>query len=120
MNKQRGVSLSGLLVTLFLLFFAAILGFKLFGPYMEYFTIQKIFKAVATNPENRDASPKDIRNAFDRYRIIENNVASITPDDVEVTKEGNQITLSAAYTVKVPLVANVSLFIEFAPTSAAK
>lgn len=119
MKKQKGVTISGLLAALFILFFVAILGFKLWNPYKDYFTIQKIFKAVASNPELREASPKDIRTAFDNYRIID-SVSAIATEDVEVTKDGNQITLSAAYVVKVPLVANVSLYIEFAPTSAAK
>ncbi len=39
---------------------------------------------------------------------------------LEINKDGNDLVLSASYSVKVPLVANVSLLIDFAPTSAAK
>ena len=41
-------------------------------------------------------------------------------DDIEVTKEGNDVVISANYTVKVPLFKNISLVFDFAPTSAAK
>jgi hypothetical protein len=119
MKKQTGVSLSGLLVILVMLFFAALLGFKLFTPYMEYFTIQKNFKAMAANPELKNAPRKDVLNAFERYRIID-NTSAITAEDIEITKDGNNIVISATYSVKVPLIANISLLLDFVPTSAAK
>lgn len=119
MKKQAGVSLSGMIFVLFVLFFVAILGFKLFTPYMEFFTIQKNFKAMAANPELKGASRKDIVNAFERYKIIDNTTA-ITSEDIEINKDGADIVISASYSVKVPLVANVSLLIDFAPSSAAK
>lgn len=119
MKKQTGVSLSGMIFVLFVLFFVALLGFKLFPPYMEFFTIQKNFKAMAASPELKGAPRKDILNAFDRFRIIDNTTA-ITAEDIEINKDGANIVISASYSIKVPLVANVSLLLDFAPTSAAK
>ena len=55
------MTISGLLAALFILFFVAILGFKLWNPYKDYFTLVKIFRAVAANPELREASPKEIK-----------------------------------------------------------
>ena len=42
--KQRGVSVGGLLVFLFLLIMGLLLGFKLFPPYMEHEKIKKTFR----------------------------------------------------------------------------
>jgi hypothetical protein len=41
-------------------------------------------------------------------------------DEIELTKEGNELIISASYSVRVPLVKNISLMIDFAPSSAAK
>ena len=117
MKRQLGVTLTGLIFVSFVLIMVALLGFKLFNPYMQYFAIVKIFKAVAINPEVRSGSRRDFVVAWSRYAQIE-NITAISGDDVEITKEGNQITLSASYSVKVPLFANFSLLIDFNPTSA--
>ena len=117
MKKQRGVSLGGLLMVLFLVIFAALLGFKLFTPYMQYFSIQKTFKSLSQNPEVKSGTRRDAMGAWSRYAQIE-NITAISGDDIEITKEGNEVVLSASYSVKVPLFHNISLLIDFNPTSA--
>ena len=119
MKKQRGVTLSGLIVVLIVLGIVAALGLKLFTPYVQYFSIQKTFKALAENPELKNGNRREILRAYQRYAMIE-NITSISEDDVEVTKDGNTFVVSASYSVKVPLVANVSLLIDFAPSSDSK
>ncbi len=119
MRKQAGVSLSGLVGILFVLFFVALLGFKAGPPYMENATIQKIFKSMAANPELKSATTKEIANAFDRARSID-NVSVISGADLEISKDGANLVVSASYSVKVPLVANASLLLDFAPSSAAR
>lgn len=119
MKKQTGVSLGGLVGILFVLFFVAILGFKAGPPYMEASTIQKIFKSLAANPELKSAPTRDIANAFDRARSID-NVTTVTGADIEVSKDGGSLVISANYSVRIPLAANVSLLLDFAPSSAAK
>jgi len=118
-KKQRGISLMGSIVVLVLLGTVAMLGFRLFNPYMQYFTIQKTFKTLAQNPELRSGSRKEILNAYQRYSLID-RITVISEDDIEVTKDGNTLVLSASYSVKVPLVANLSLLVDFAPSSASK
>jgi hypothetical protein len=118
-KKQRGVSLTGLIVVLVLLGMGAMLGMKLFTPYMQYFAIQKTFKALAQNPELRSGNRRDILNAYQPYSLID-SITAISEDDIEITKDGNRLVLSANYSVKVPLVANFSLLIDFAPSSASK
>lgn len=116
MEKQKGVSLSGLIVALFVVIMVAMLGFKLFVPYTQYFTIQKVFKQLAANPELKSGSRKEVISAFAKFAMVE-DFKAITGDDIEVTKDSNGIVISAAYTVKVPLFHNISLVIDFAPSS---
>lgn len=119
MKKQQGVSLLGLIAVLVLLGMGAMLGFKLFNPYMQYFTIQKTFKAMVQLPEVRNGTRKDALNAYQRYALID-NITAIGEDEIEVTKTGNTVVLSANYSVKVPLVANFSLQVDFAPSTASR
>ncbi len=119
MKKQQGISLSGLIIVLVLLGMGAMLGFKLFNPYMQYFAIKKTFKTLAQSPELRNGSRKEVLNAYQRYSMVD-NITAISDADIEVTNDDNTLVLSASYTVKVPLVANVSLLIDFAPSSASK
>ena len=117
MSNQRGVTLSGLILVLFLLIMGALLGFKLFTPYSQYFTIQKVFKSLAANPELKSGNRKDVLGAWSRYATVE-NISTISGDDIEVGREGNDVVISASYSVRVPLFANISLLIDFNPTSA--
>ena len=119
MKKQQGISLMGLIVVLVLLGMAATLGFKLFNPYLQYFTIQKTFKTLAQSPELRSGDRRAILNAYRRHAQID-RITAISEDDIDVAKDGNTFVLSASYSVKVPLVANLSLLVDFAPSSASK
>ena len=119
MKKQLGVSLGGLMMVCFVLVFVALLGFKLFTPYMQYFSIEKTFKSMAVDPEVRGGTRSQAMAAWSRYSLIE-NITAISGDDIEITKEGNDVVLSTSYSAKVPLFANISLLIDFNPTSASR
>ncbi len=45
-------------------------------------------------------------------------ITAINGDDIEITKSGNNVIISASYQVKVPLFKNYTLLIDFNPTSA--
>jgi uncharacterized protein YneF (UPF0154 family) len=120
MKKQRGVSLGGLIMVLIALMVVALLGFKIFGPYKQFFTVQKVFKTLAVNPEVKNGGKREFINAWSRYSVTEPEINVITADDVELTKEGNDLVITAVYAVRVPLFKNISLMFDFAPSSAAK
>ena len=117
MKTQRGVSLPGLIIVLFLVIVIALLGFKLFRPYAEFFTIQKAFKELSMRPEIKSGVRRDVMAAWQPIATIQ-NIQTLTGEDIEVTKEGNDTIISANYSVKVPLFHNISLLIDFNPSSA--
>jgi hypothetical protein len=116
MKKQLGVTVSGLLMVSVVLVLVAILGFKLFTPYSEYFSIQKVFRSLAIKPEVREGGKREFNAAWASYAQIE-RISAINGDDIEITKEGSNVIISANYTVKVPLFKNISLVIDFSPSS---
>ena len=114
--KQRGLSFSGFIFGAFLLIMVSIIGLKLIPAYMEDATIKNLFVTIANDPEMQSASVGNIKMSFSKRASIE-NVHAITYDDISIEKIDDRLMLSASYAVKVPLVANISLYLEFNPSS---
>ena len=116
MRKQRGVTLSGFIMWSVVAFIVALIGFKLLPPYMEFLTIESQFKAIANDPEGRQGVRRVVEDLFDRRSAIE-NISSIKAKDIQIQKEGDGVVLSAEYTNCVPLVLNIRVCMDFAPSS---
>lgn len=115
-KRQRGIGLLSILIGAGLLFFVALLGMKVAPEFIGYYTILKNVKATAHDPAMAGASVSEIRNAFAKRTEIESS-SSISAEDLEITKDGNEIVISFAYFKKIPLIANVSLMIDFEGSS---
>ena len=119
MRRQVGVTLSGFIMVAVVVIFALLLAFKIGPPYLEFYSIQKQFKAISNDPVARTGNRRDIEGAFAARQTIE-AITSIGPGDLVISKEGNDVVISAEYSVKVPLVGNLSAVMDFAPSSAAR
>lgn len=117
LKNQRGMGMTGVILTIAAALFVVIMAMKIVPTYLQNMTIQKIFKTIATDPEMQAASVKDIRDSFNK-RAMMDNISTLTAEAIEISKEGTTWTLSAAYAVKVPVAGNMSLLIEFTPSSA--
>jgi hypothetical protein len=115
MNRQRGVTLSGLLIGAVILIFVALLGMKIAPAYIEYGQIKKAVAAIA-GAEGRTGTVSDIQKAFGRRAQID-DITVITGQDLDITKDRGQVVISFAYAKKIPLFSNVSLLIDFAGSS---
>ena len=112
MEKQRGLSLIGMLIVSAILIVLALVTFKLLPSYIEYFTIKRVVSDIATSPDMRGASVRDVINAFDRRATID-DITAIRGTDLSIAKVGSGFTIGAAYAVRVPIVGNVSACIDF-------
>ena len=110
MNNQRGVALSGLLAWGAVIAVVAMLGIRVAPEYLTYFKIVKAVKAVALNSTGKTVP--EIRASFAKYLEVE-HVSTITPADLDISKEGNEVVIAFAYESRVPLVSNISLLIDF-------
>ena len=61
-------------------------------------------------------SQGDIRKAFANYDTI-NDFPSVDAKDLEITKSSGELVVSFSYEKRIPLVANVSLVIDFSGSS---
>lgn len=116
MRKERGISLSGTIFWLATLGFVGVLAAKLLPSYLEYWAVRKMFAAMEQTGDLK-GSVRDIRNSYDRRNAIE-DVKSLRAEDIEVTKVGGETVVSAAWSVKVPLIGNASACLDFSATTA--
>jgi hypothetical protein len=113
-GKQRGVSLMGLIIGLFILVFVALFVMKVLPAYLEYATAKSTIEAIARDPNAN--TPQAVRNAFEARSTID-NITSVKPADLDITKQGNQTVIGFAYRKEVPLFTNVGLYIDFAAST---
>ena len=115
-KRQQGLGFAGVIFLLIGIVFVAIIGMKLVPAYIEYFTIKKAITGMTQSGELRGASVADVRKAFDRRTAID-DITAVTPADLEITKDGNDVVISFAYEKRIPLFYNISVLIDFAGSS---
>ena len=114
-RQQLGLSLAGLLGAAFAIAILALLVMKVAPEYYEHRQIVGAIKKVAANAR-QDASVKEVRDAFDRQANVD-YISALDSSDLEVTKEGGRIVIAFSYEKRIPLVANVSLLLDFTGSS---
>ena len=62
-------------------------------------------------------SVREIRKSFETRNTIE-DVKAVKGDDLEIGKEGGETVVSANWSVKIPLVSNISACLDFSVTTA--
>lgn len=111
-TRQRGITLTGLLIGGMILVLIAVLGMKVVPEVIEYAKIVSNIKAVAQDPAMRQATPADVRKTYERRAIVD-HTSAIKPQDIEITRNGNTLVLSFAYRKEIPLFGPVALVIDF-------
>jgi hypothetical protein len=115
-HKQKGVSLSGLLIASVLFVLFAVLCFKVLPVLIEFKTIERQMQSVADDPTLRGASRAQLDRAWAMRGAVE-SMKSISQEQVDFERDGDKVKVSGEYSVKVPLFANVSLWFDFHPSS---
>ena len=113
-NRQLGIGLGGLMVGAAIFIVLAMIGMKLGPSYLEFAAIKKAVNAIAQ--EKAGSTVADVRKTFDNRATID-AITSVTGKDLEVTKEGGQLVVTAAYRKEVPLVATMGVYIDFRASS---
>jgi len=115
-DRQQGITLMGLIIGAFVLVFAALLAMKLVPSYLEYFSIKKALTGIAQETRGRGATVADVRRAFENRSAID-NISSVHPSTLEISKQGNDLLITASYRKEVPLFANIGVYIDFTASS---
>jgi len=119
-RTQRGISITGLIVTLGLIGFVAVFASRMIPAFIEYNAVKKAIVEV----KREGGTIRAMQQSFDR-RVSVNDVEAVQGTDLifERVPEGG-FDISFAYEKRLPLVANASILFDFAgstaPESAAK
>ena len=116
MRRERGIGLVQLIITLGVLGFVGVMLAKCMPSYLEFFSVKKMFAAMEQTGETK-GTVREIRSAYERRNNIE-DVKSVRPEDIEITKEGGETVLTASWSARVPLVYNISACLDFVVTTA--
>jgi sensor histidine kinase regulating citrate/malate metabolism len=114
-TRQHGLSMLGFLFVAVVVVTCVMIGFRVLPAYIEYYSVHKALEQALADAKDLNSSA-EIRSAFQK-RADAGYIDSVQGRDVEITKLKNEVTASASWTRKLPLVANVSLFLEFEATA---
>lgn len=117
MDRERGMSMVGIAFTAVVVVVVVLVCFRLLPTLIEYWEIRSALSRIVNNPELKNASPQAIRAAFDRQAQVD-DITSVQGKDIEIHKQGGELTLSASYFKRVPLAGSVSLCFDFDITAA--
>lgn len=116
MRRQQGVTFVGMILIGMLIVLVAIIGLRLVPAYIEYATIRSHLRDLARSPDARGASPAEIMQLFNRRAVID-NIRAVTGQDLDVVREGEELSISATWSTRVKLLGNVNACIDFTAAS---
>ena len=111
-RRQQGLSLLGLITMLFVLVVLALFAMRIIPSFLEFRTAKTAIERIAPTVQN----PAEARRAFENRAAID-DITTITPKDLEITREGNQVVIAFAYRKEIPLFTGVGLYLDFAANS---
>jgi Domain of unknown function (DUF4845) len=112
LRKQRGLSLSGLILALILAGLAAVIGMQVVPAVVEF---QSIKKAVL-DARDKGTSAQEIVNFYNKAALA-GYITSVSGNDLVIVKENGMYVVSFAYEKKLPLVGPASLLLEFSAST---
>lgn len=119
LQKQRGATLIGMAFVAAILVFAAIVAMKMVPAYIEFMSVKQVLKAMEQE-SLRDMSKKEIMTSFDK-RASTAYIEVVKGSDLIIAKREDGTTgLSVQYQVVKPIIANISVVLDFDASSDAK
>ncbi|CAN5746124.1 hypothetical protein BH11PSE12_BH11PSE12_07400 [soil metagenome] len=113
LRRQRGISLTGLILTLGVLVFIAMLAAKVVPTVIEFMSIKKAMHTA----KQSGTTVREIQMSFDKQKEA-GYFDAISGRDLSIIKNGADIEVSFAYTKKIPLFGPASLLFEYTDTTA--
>ena len=112
LDRQRGISLTGLILGLIVLGLAAVVAIKVIPSWLEYRSIKDGIARV----KEEGGSVAEMQKAFDKFADI-NNVSSLRGRDLVITREGGEPEISFAYQKRIEFTDKASIVIDYDGTT---
>jgi len=114
--RQRGMGLLALIFWALVSVFVFMVALKILPVYKENMAIKTTLSAMASDSILQNGEKWEIRKSFNERADID-DISSVNGGDLEIDKEDGRVVLGIAYSVKTPLFANISLYIDFNESS---
>lgn len=112
LDRQRGISLTGLIVVLAVLGLFAVLAIKIVPSWLEYRSVRDgIVRAKSAG-----GSTAEMQQTFDKFAEI-NNIDVVRGRDLVISRDGATPEVSFAYEKRIPLLENATLVIDYDGTT---
>ncbi|SHG60599.1 DUF4845 domain-containing protein [Massilia sp. CF038] len=112
LQSQRGITITGLVVSLGLILFVGLFAMKVFPYVLEYRAAKNAIQSV----KHSDGTPQVQRYAFDKTADI-NGIKSISGSDIIIYKVNGQTEAAFDYETKIDLFTNVYLGVRWMATT---
>ncbi len=110
-GRQRGLTIIGFLFVAVVVVAVAMIGFRVVPAYIEFFAVKKALQdqlvASARDPQNLAEFRKGLEGRFNV-----GYVDSVSPSDVTLEKDGNDIVAVAEWERRLHMVGNASILLE--------
>jgi Domain of unknown function (DUF4845) len=111
-SRQRGVTFLGWVFLLAPLALVLYCGVRLTPIYLNYLSISKAIELTAKEADTGNINPAVIRVALDKRLDVE-GVSGFSAADVKIERDGEGWVMIAGYEDVFPVVANVSMLVQF-------
>lgn len=115
-RRQRGLTMFSFLFVTAILVFMAMLAMKLVPAYIEFFSIKKVLTEIGKMPNIKTMSNAEIRTSYAKRASID-YITTVKASDLEIGRLNGVAVASVNYTYQTPLIANISLLVEFKASS---
>ena len=113
-RRQRGMTFIGTLVLVSFLGLFVFAAVRLTPVYLEYMNVVKAIESLKADAA-AGGTVAVYQRALERQFDID-NVHSLTPKDIEFSRDGGELTVHAAYDAYTPFIANVGFLVHFDKT----
>ena len=114
-TNERGLTILSFIAVAAVTVIFIVVGARMVPAYIEYYSVKKALEKSLADTKD-PTSLVDVRKTFTKY-LQTDYIDSVDASDIDVQKEGNEVTASVAWTRKLHLAGNVSLYLEFDATA---
>lgn len=111
-NRQRGMSIPGMLIIAIMAGFYMMCIIKMTPHYFEYIAVKDVITKVSDEYQPGTTTIGQIRRSIDRL-FNTNQIYGLSPREIEVYRKGGKTFIDANYEARVPLVGRIDAVLRF-------
>lgn len=110
--RQRGMSVLGMMVTIFIIIFAVLLVIKALPPYMQAYAVREALNDIAKEPNAAQMGKGKIKDKLERRLQVDGINAAIT-DNLVIDKQDGKVLIVLKYEKRVAVIGNIDFVFKF-------